>query len=110
MKNETLLPLVKKLKGCPSHDESFSREMFLECWGELQREDVTAYVNPTLPVMAALVLSDERFAALLDEAESELLSELVKAALDRYEQRTSPPNKFGKLIAGIIKSNCVSAT
>ncbi len=33
MKDETLLPLVAKLKACPSHDESLSREMFLECLG-----------------------------------------------------------------------------
>jgi hypothetical protein len=80
MKNKILLPLVEKLKDCPSHDESFSREMFMECWDELRREDVSAFVNPTLPVMAALVLNDERFKQLLDETEQSQLSALVNLA------------------------------
>jgi hypothetical protein len=103
MKNETLLPLVAKLKACPSHDESFSREMFLECWDELRREDVSAYVNPTVPVMAALVVSDDRFKQLLDETEQSQLDSLVNLAVERYARKTNPPNKLGKLIAGIIK-------
>jgi hypothetical protein len=103
MKNETLQPLVTKLKACPSHDESFTREIFLEGWDELRREDVSAYVNPTVPVMAALVLSDERFAQLLDETENAQLAELAGTALARYARKTNPPNKLGKLIAGIIK-------
>ena len=103
MKNETLQPLVTKLKACPSHDESFSREMFLECWDELRREDVTAFVNPTAPVMAALILSDERFEQLLDETERSQLLSLVNLAVERYARKTNPPNKLGKLIAGIIR-------
>jgi hypothetical protein len=103
MKTETLLPLVAKLKSCSSHDASISREMFLECWDELRREDVRAFINPTAPVMAALVLSDDRFKQLLNEAENTQLLALVNLAVERYEQKTSPPNKLGKLIAGIIK-------
>jgi hypothetical protein len=103
MKNKILLPLVEKLKACPSHDEDFSREMFLECWDELRREDVSAFIVPTVPVMAALVLNDERFKQLLDETEQSQLSALVNLALERYTRKTNPPNKLGKLIAGIIK-------
>lgn len=102
MKDETLLPLVAKLRACPSHDGSFSREMFLECWDELRCEDVTAYINPTLPVMAALVLHDERFKQLLNETEHSQVLALVSLAVDRYAHATSPPNKLGKIIAGII--------
>jgi hypothetical protein len=107
MKNETLLHLMAKLKACPAHDTSLSRELFLESWDELRREDVTAFTKPTDPVMAALVLHDERFAQLLNEAEQAQLRSLVDLAVDRYEQRTNPPNKLGKLIAGSIKKEPV---
>jgi hypothetical protein len=103
MKNETLLSLMARLKACAAHDTSVSREMFLESWDELRREDVTAFIKPTDPVMAALILHDDRFAQLLNEAEQAQLRSLVNLAVDRYEQRTNPPNKLGKLIAGSIK-------
>jgi hypothetical protein len=103
MKNETLQPLVTKLKACPSHDESFTREIFLEGWEVLRCEDVSAFVNPTAPVMAALVVSDDRFKQLLNETEQSQLDSLVNLAVERYARKTNPPNKLGKLIAGIIK-------
>ena len=43
-------------------------------------------------------------ARLLNVTEQEQLRVLVNLALDRYEQQTNPPNKLGKLIAGIIKN------
>ena len=47
--------------------------------------------------MAALVLSDEEdFAQLLNEAERSQMLALAKAALERYQQKTNPPNKLGK--------------
>ena len=103
MSNHTLLPLVAKLKTCASHNAGISREQFLECWDELWREDVTPLLKPTAPVMAALVLNDDRFAQLLTGAEQAQLLALVDLAIDRYEQRTNPPNKLGKLLAGSIK-------
>ena len=95
--------IVATLKACPSHHASVSRERFIECWAELCREDVTPFIKPTVPVMAALLLHDDRFRSLLNEAEQLKLKALVQLALDRYEQQTNPPNKFGKLIAGLIK-------
>ena len=95
--------IVATLKACPSHHASVSRERFLEGWAELQREDVTPFIKPTVPVMAALVLHDDRFTALLNEAEQSQLKALVQLALDHYEQQTNPPNKFGKLIVGLTK-------
>ncbi len=74
----------------------------MNAWDELRREDVTAYVNPTAPVMAAMLLSDDRFKMLLNETEHSHLLALVNLAVDRYAHTTSPPNKLGKLIAGII--------
>jgi len=102
MKSENLLPLVAALKQCPTHDSNVSREMFIEAWDQLVREDVTPFTKPTLPVMAALLLNDEDFARLLNEAENLQLTALVQLAQDRFEQQTNPPNKFGKIIAGII--------
>ncbi len=95
--------ILATLKACPSHHASVSRERFLEGWAELCREDVTPFLKPTVPVMAALVLHDDRFRSLLNPSEQEQLHALIQLALDRYEQQTNPPNKLGKLIAGLIK-------
>ncbi len=56
-----------------------------------------------LPILAALLLQDHRFARLLNATEQEQLHGLVNLALERYEQQTNPPNKLGKLLVGIIK-------
>lgn len=93
------------LRACPAHETFVSRELFQECWGELTREDVTPFAKPTLPVMAALVLQDDRFEALLNDAEQEQLRSLVQLALNRYEEQTHPPNKLGRILSGIIKEN-----
>jgi hypothetical protein len=95
--------IVATLKACPSHHASVSRERFIEGWTALCRVDVTPFIKPTVPVMAALVLHDDRFASLLNSTEQEQLHALIQLALDRYEQQTNPTNKFGKLIAGLIK-------
>jgi hypothetical protein len=95
--------IVATLKACPSHHASVSRERFIEAWAELCREDVTPFIKPTVPVMAALLLHDDRFRSLLNPSEQEQLHVLIQLAQDRYEQQTNPPNKLGKLIAGLIK-------
>ena len=99
----TLQPLVARLKACPAQASTLSREVFIARWDELCREDVTPFSNPTIPVLAALILTDERFAALLNEPDRAQLRSLVRLALDRYEQQTNPPNKLGKLLADIIQ-------
>jgi hypothetical protein len=103
MNTSSLQSLVTALKQCPSHEASVSREIFLECWDELQREGVTHLIKPTVPVMAALVLHDDRFEQLLNQTEQAQLLSLVNLAIARYDQQTNPPNKLGKLMAGIIK-------
>ena len=95
--------LVATLKACGTHHASVSRERFIEGWTELCREDVTPFIKPSLPVMAALLLHDDRFRQLLNGTEQLQLKALVQLALDRYQQQTNPPNKLGRLIAGIIK-------
>ena len=95
--------IVATLKACPSHHASVSRERFIEGWAELCREDVTPFIKPTVPVMAALVLHDDRFTQLLNESEQSQLKALIQLALDRYEQQTNPPNKLGRLLVGLTK-------
>jgi hypothetical protein len=58
-----------------------------------------------LAVLAGVILQDEPFARLLNEAERAQLAALAKAALERYQQRTHPPNKLGKIIAAAIKES-----
>ena len=98
----SLQPLMAKLKACPSHQANVSRESFIASWDELMREDMTPFVKPSLPVMAALLLHDEQFEQLLNESEQTQLKALVQLALERYDQQTHPPNKLGKLLAGCI--------
>ena len=103
MNHELLQQLFTRLKACPAHDTSLSRERFLEGWDRLRREDITPLINPTAPIMAALVLSNDTFASLLLETERAQLLALVNVAIDRYDQKTNPPNQLGKLLADIIK-------
>jgi len=100
--NPSLQPLLARLKACPSHPANVSRESFIASWDELMREDMTPFVKPSLPVMAALLLHDETFGQLLNEPEQTQLKALVQLALERYDQQTHPPNKLGKLIASCI--------
>lgn len=95
--------IMAALQACPAHESTVTRELFLECWDELRREDVTPFSQPEVPVMAALVLHHDGFARLLSQAELERLRSLVQAARERYAQQTNPPNKLGRLLAGLIK-------
>jgi hypothetical protein len=94
----TLLTLVQTLRTCPTHKTSVQPELVSTVWNGLIRMETTA--KPALAVMAALVIEDYRFAGLLTAMENQQLRALVQLALDRYEQQTNPPNKFGKLLAG----------
>ena len=93
--------ILAVLKGCPTRHASVTREQFLAGWSELQAERLSH--QPTLPLMAALLLHDDRFRQLLNDPELSQLQSLVQLALDRYEQQTNPPNKLGRLLSGLIK-------
>jgi len=95
--------IMAALRACPAHEAFVTRELFLECWNELIREEVTPFTQPTLPVMAALVLQDDRFEALLTDAEQESFRLLVQLALDRYTEQTQPPNKLGRILSGLTQ-------
>ena len=93
--------ILAVLKSCPTHHASVTREQFLAGWAELQGERLGH--QPTLPIMAALLLHDDRFMPLLNDTELSQLQALVQLALDRYEQQTNPPNKLGRLLTGLTK-------
>jgi hypothetical protein len=104
MKNQNLLPLVDRLKACPAYDTRISEKALLETWKCFRQIDLEHGDELTPAIVAALVLhDDEVFAELLSEEQNSLLFALAKTAFDRYQQLTNPPNKLGKLIAGIIK-------
>jgi hypothetical protein len=104
MNDEKLQPLVDRLKACPSHDTGVSEKALFETWKCYRQIDLEHGDELTPSVMAALILyDDEQFAELLNEQERSQLLALAKAAIERYQQLTNPPNKLGKLIAGIIK-------
>ena len=97
--------ILAVLKSCPTHHASVTREQFLAGWAELQAERINRQPShqPTLPIMAALLLHDDRFMPLLNDTELSQLQALVQLALDRYEQQTNPPNKLGRLLTGLTK-------
>jgi hypothetical protein len=107
MKNDTLQPVFEKLKSCPTREACVSRAMFLEFWEQLKFESVELQIHPSEPIMAALVLYEGQFARLLTGDEYTQLAQLAKLALERYRQITEPPNKVGKIIAGIFKKESI---
>jgi hypothetical protein len=96
-----LLPLVEKLKACPAHDKSLSQEMLHRAWERCRAWQPEDEVTPA--VMAGVILQDEPFARLLNEAERTQMAALARVALERYQQRNNPPNKLGKIIAAALK-------
>ena len=102
MSKNTLLTLVTRLKECPAQESDITRDRLLAIWAELQREDASRLPYPTAAVIAAVMLHDSRFARLLDKTEAAQLQALIQLASDRYEQAINPPNKLGRLLAGII--------
>jgi hypothetical protein len=97
-----LLPLALKLRACPTQNSRFSQELLRErweCFNEGWRPG-----NILLPsVIAALTIHDKDFAQLLNEAERAQMLALSKLALERFEENTNPPNKFGKTLAAILE-------
>ena len=99
-----LLQLVAKLKACPAQNNSISEKLLHETWACFQRSDFEHGDEITPAVIAGLILYDEsRFAQLLNEAERAQMIALAKVALERYQQKTNPPNKLGKILAASLK-------
>jgi hypothetical protein len=97
-----LLPLVAKLKACPTHDNGFSKELVRDAW-EGFKDAWKPGNNFTPAVIAALVIHNSTFALLLDETERAQLLALSNVALERFKERTNPPNKLGKILAAILE-------
>jgi hypothetical protein len=104
MKNKTLLALVEELKSCPAQETGISEKALLETWKCFSQIDLEQGDELTPAIVAGLILYDaEQFGGLLGESERSQMDASAKAALERYKKLTNPPNKLGKLIAGIIK-------
>ena len=100
-----LLPLVAQLKACPTQDNSFSEKLLLEAWERFKHTGWDRGTEPTPAVMASLVLHDEHVAKLLNAAERVQLLALGTVALERYLEKTNPPNQLGKTIAASLKES-----
>lgn len=95
--------LVAQLKACPTQDSSFSDRLLAEAWERFKHMGWDRGMEPNPAVMAALVLHDENLARLLTTAERGQLLALGTVALERYQQKTNPPNPLGKTIAATLK-------
>ena len=102
-KPSTLLPLVARLLPCPSLDNSFSKEMLNATWERFRQLAWESGDELTPAALAGLILYDDQFAQLLNKAERSQMVALARVALERYQQKTNPPNKLGKIIAAALK-------
>lgn len=99
---KTLRAIVAKLKECSSLDNSITRESLRKKW-EILRQQQWSVEKPHPAVVAGLILHDNAIAQLLNEAERAQLRTLIKAAIERYQEKINPPNKLGKTIAASLK-------
>lgn len=100
-----LLPLVQELRACPSRDTTLTEKSLREAWDKFKAGGWDAGRQPPFSVLAALVLHDEVAATLLTTEEHGQLLALGELALNRYRERTQPPNHLGKLLAATIRDN-----
>ena len=101
-----LLPLVARLKDCPSRDTRITEKRVVEMWGCFKTINLEHGDTVTPAVLVGLILyNPETFAPLLSRAEHAQLQALGKVALDRYLQQTNPPNNLGKTICTITLRN-----
>ena len=101
-----LLSLVTRLKACPSRDGTFSEKALHESWACFRKVAPEHGDEITPAMIAGLILYDEeQFAQLLNEAERSQMIALSKVALERFREKTNPPNKLGKIIAAALKES-----
>lgn len=100
-----LLLLATQLKACPSQDNSFSEKLLFEAW---ERFKLTGWERgnlPTASAIAALLVHDETIAKLLTSVEHAQLLALCSNALERYREKSNPPNQLGKTIAATLNES-----
>ena len=100
-----LRPLVARLKACPTQDSSFSEKLLLEAWERFKHTGWDRGTDPTPAVMAGLILHDENLARLLNAAERVQLLALSEVALERFQEKSNPPNQLGTTIAATLKES-----
>jgi hypothetical protein len=100
-----LLPLVQELRACASRDTTLTEKSLREAWDQFKADGWTPGAYPPFSVLAALILHDDAAATLLTTEEHGQLLALGELALNRYRERTQPPNQLGKLLAATIKDN-----
>jgi len=104
-KSNTLRRLFTQLKECPSGYNRFAGEMPRQTWERFKQVAWEPEDELTPAVMAGLILYDETFAQLLNEAERSQMLALAGNALERYRQETNPPNQLGKIIAASLEES-----
>ena len=101
-----LLPLLAQLENCPAHEHGFTRKELIATWNSYKEINPEHGDEITPAMMVGLVLFDEeQFAQLLNEAERSQLTALAKLALERFTEKSNPPNKLGKAIASALKES-----
>src|SRR4051812_46242439 len=98
-KQGRLLPLIGELRSCGTRNGEAMRQTVTEAWEALRRDPISESNPASRAVLAAVVIHSKVAAQVLTVEEHEQLLKLADLALDRYQQRISPPNKLGKLIA-----------
>jgi len=99
-----LLPLVTKLKACPSQEDSLSQKGLIETWGCFKTISLEHGDTVTPAILVGVILyAEETFGRLLTQAERVQLVALGRVAQERYNRKTNPPNKLGKTIAAALK-------
>ena len=99
-----LLPLVTRLKACPTQDDRITPKRLFEAWASFKQIAPERGDPISSALLAGLILFEpEPFASLLTAAEQEQLITLGLVALERYQTRSNPPNQLGKVIAEAIK-------
>ncbi len=104
-KTNALRRLFVQLKECPSRYNRFPGDMPRQTWERFQRVAWEPEDEVTPAVLAGVILYDETFAQLLNEAERSQMLALAGKALERYRQETHPPNQLGKIIAATLKES-----
>ena len=100
-----LLPLVARLKACPTQDRSFSEQQLREAWERFKHTGWDRGTEPRPAVIAGILVQDEDIGRLLTSTEHAQLLALCALALERYHQKTKPPNQLGKTIAASLKES-----
>ena len=95
-----LLPLMEKLRACPSKESCHTPEQLMEHWKRVGEQEIQND-KPTLSIIAALVL-DSTFASLLTKEELSQFTTLARSALDRYAIKNKTP-KVGRILFDCIK-------